>query len=102
MVGKRFGLLLCCLWGLSSGLRGQPSEALERLLEAVELRHAVIGISVKAVADGRIVIDRSGDKSLQPASVCKLLSSALALNRYHCRREIKRRYRYRSERRSVF
>ncbi|CCZ09989.1 D-alanyl-D-alanine carboxypeptidase/D-alanyl-D-alanine-endopeptidase [uncultured Culturomica sp.] len=79
MVGKRFGLLLCCLWGLSSGLRGQPSEALERLLEAVELRHAVIGISVKAVADGRIVIDRSGDKSLQPASVCKLLSSALAL-----------------------
>lgn len=78
-MGKRFGLLVCCLWGLFSGLRGQSAAALDRLLKTAELKHAVVGISVKAVADGRILIDRWGDKSLQPASVCKLLSSALAL-----------------------
>ncbi len=71
-------LWVCCFWGFVIDAWAQP-EGLQRLLESPELRHAVVGISVKSLKDGRTVADYAGDKSLQPASVCKLLPTVLAL-----------------------
>lgn len=71
---------VCCLWGFVTNVWAQP-EGLQQLLKSTELQHAVVGISVKSVKDGRIVMDYAGDKSLQPASVCKLLPTALALKK---------------------
>lgn len=76
---KRFLFLwIGCICGFVADVWAQP-EGLQRLLESPELRHAVVGISVKSVRDGRTVAEYAGDKSLQPASVCKLLPTALAL-----------------------
>lgn len=67
-----------CFCGFVADVWAQQ-DGLQRLLESPELRHAVVGISVKSVRDGRTVAEYAGDKSLQPASVCKLLPTALAL-----------------------
>lgn len=72
-------------WVLVAGLMGFVLEvfaqtgSLERLLECEEARQASVGIVVKSVKDGKVVAEVNGNKSLQPASVCKLLVTALAL-----------------------
>lgn len=71
-------LWIWCFCGFAAEVWAQP-DGLQRLLESPELRHAAVGISVKSVRDGRTVVDYAGDKSLQPASVCKLLPTAWAL-----------------------
>lgn len=71
-------LFICFLCGYVSKVWAQAEE-LERLLASSELKHAVAGISVKAVKDGQTIVEYASDRSLQPASVCKLLSSAFAL-----------------------
>lgn len=71
-------LWIGCFCGFAEEVWAQP-DGLQRLLESPELRHAAVGISVKSVRDGRTVVDYAGDKSLQPASVCKLLPTAWAL-----------------------
>lgn len=53
--------------------------SIERLTESEEVKHASVGIVVKSVKDGKLVADFNGNKSLQPASVCKLLATAFAL-----------------------
>lgn len=77
----REGLILCacCLWGIVADVWAQPNVSLQQLLQCPELKHAVVGISVKSVKDGRTIVEYEGDKSLQPASVCKILPTALAL-----------------------
>ena len=72
-------LWVCCFWGFIVDVGAQPEVALQRLLQSPELQHAVVGLSVKSLKDGRTVAEYAGDKSLQPASVCKLLSTILAL-----------------------
>lgn len=66
------GLLLCF-----RGVFAQPD--VERLLASPGLEHAIVGISVKSVKDGRNILQTGSQLSLQPASVCKILSTALAL-----------------------
>lgn len=66
-------LWVWCFWGFIVDVEAQPEVALQRLLQSPELQHAVVGISVKSLKDGRTVAEYAGDKSLQPASVCKLL-----------------------------
>ena len=76
---RRLILCACCLWGIVADVWAQPNVSLQQLLQSPELKHAVVGISVKSVKDGRTIVEYEGDKSLQPASVCKLLPTALAL-----------------------
>lgn len=70
-------LWTCCLWGIAAEAWAQP-EVLQSLLESRELQHATVGISIKSVRDGRVILDYASEKSLQPASVCKLLPTVLA------------------------
>ena len=76
---RRLILCACCLWGIVADVWAQPNVSLQQLLQSPELKHAVVGISVKSVKDGRTIVEYEGDKSLQPASVCKILPTALAL-----------------------
>lgn len=46
-----------------------------------EVKHAAIGVCVKNVETGQIVYEHNPQMALRPASVVKLLSSALALKR---------------------
>lgn len=88
-MGKRsvlFLFFLCSVWGLSA----QNQQALQQLLQTEGLKHAAVGISVKAVADGRKVVEYCPDMALTPASVMKLLPSWLAL------REKGEQYRFRT------
>lgn len=88
-MGKKsvlFLFFLCSVWGLSA----QNQQALQQLLQTEGLKHAAVGISVKAVADGRKVVEYCPDMALTPASVMKLLPSWLAL------REKGEQYRFRT------
>ncbi|MDR2414926.1 MAG: D-alanyl-D-alanine carboxypeptidase/D-alanyl-D-alanine-endopeptidase [Odoribacteraceae bacterium] len=62
-------------------LPAQPLEALQELLRAPGLEHASIGVSVKRVADGRVICEHNPRLSLRPASVLKLLPTFLALEK---------------------
>ena len=46
-----------------------------------EVKHAAIGVCVKNVKTGQVVYEHNSGMALRPASVIKLLSSALALKR---------------------
>lgn len=46
-----------------------------------EVKHAAIGVCVKNVETGQVVYEHNPGMALRPASVIKLLSSALALKR---------------------
>lgn len=63
---------------LSVLVQGQEN-ALKRLLESPELRHAAVSISVKSCSGGRTVDACQPAMALTPASVAKLLPTALAL-----------------------
>lgn len=86
---RRAVLLFCLQVGMLAEACGQVAEAWNRLMATEGLRHAVVGVSVKSVTDGRALFERWGEKAMQPASVCKLLSTALAMKergmefRYH-------------------
>lgn len=76
---KRKGWMLVAGWMLvvlgTFAQAGRP----EHLLECEETRQAIVGIVVKSVKDGKVMAEVNGTKSLQPASVCKLLATAFAL-----------------------
>lgn len=67
-------LLLACL-----ALGAQPQEALKRLLQAEELKHATVGVSVKRVNNGAVVCEYLPGAALPPASLVKLFSTLYAL-----------------------
>jgi D-alanyl-D-alanine carboxypeptidase/D-alanyl-D-alanine-endopeptidase (penicillin-binding protein 4) len=73
-------LAACLLLPLLS-LQAQPAEALRQLLRADGLAHASIGVSVKRVADGRVICEHAPVLSLRPASVLKILPALLALEK---------------------
>lgn len=60
---------------------GQIRTAGRNLWGRDEVKHAAIGICVKNVETGQIVYEHNPQMALRPASVVKLLSSALALKR---------------------
>lgn len=60
---------------------GQIRTAGRNLWGRDEVKHAAIGVCVKNVETGQIVYEHNPQMALRPASVVKLLSSALALKR---------------------
>jgi len=60
---------------------GQIRTAGRNLWGRDEVKHAAIGVCVKNVETGQIVYEHNPQMALRPASVIKLLSSALALKR---------------------
>ncbi len=77
MKGRGLWLLffLCWTWSVPA----QNQSVLQQLLQTKGLKQAAVGISVRAVADGRKVLEYCPDMALTPASVMKLLPSWLAL-----------------------
>lgn len=73
---KLFLLLFAGLSALS--LYGQ-ADPLQKLLKAEGVRNAAVGISVKSFPEGEVVAGHLPDMALHPASVTKLLTTALAL-----------------------
>lgn len=67
-------LFAFCLLGAGWG-QGMPDDC----WRCEALRHAIVGVSVKRVGDGREVYARNAALSMRPASVAKLIPAALAL-----------------------
>ena len=73
-------LFFFMLISMASAL-GQIRTAGRNLWGRDEVKHAAIGVCVKNVETGQIVYEHNPQMALRPASVVKLLSSALALKR---------------------
>ena len=56
--------------------------ALQRFLDNPALRHAAVGVQVTDLNTGRHVVSHNADMSLTPASVLKLITSAVALETF--------------------
>lgn len=88
--------LRCRLYGFSlliflvSPLLSQTG--VERLVKQPALKHASAGVSVVDLESGETVVDWDADKSLTPASVLKLVTTATALERmgenYHYKTDV--------------
>lgn len=72
------GIFIFVLLILDRGIAQTP-EVLHTFWQQKEMKHAAIGVSVKNVADGKVVYEYNAGMSLRPASVLKLLSTSLAL-----------------------
>ena len=70
-----FALLLICSLAHSQ-------EALQHFLNNPALRHAAIGVKVTCLRTGQHVVSHNADMSLTPASVLKLITSAVALETF--------------------
>lgn len=75
---KTWLCLFCFLYFFLS-TQGQQHPAVQRLVAVPGLKHAAIGISVKNITDGRTVAEYNSQVALHPASVTKLITTALAL-----------------------
>src|SRR5690554_795184 len=73
------------------GMVASSHPAVQQLINNLALKHASVGISVVDVANGKSVVSYNADKSLTPASVLKLITTATALE---CLGD---NYRYRTE-----
>ena len=73
-------LFFCMLTSVTSAL-GQARTGERNLWGRDEVKHAAIGVCVKNVETGQVVYEHNPGMALRPASVVKLLSSALALKR---------------------
>lgn len=78
---KRIPLLIFSLF-IISFCYAQTQTSLQRLLNNPALRHAAVGVQVTDLQTGRHVISHNADMSLTPASVLKLLTSAVALETF--------------------
>ena len=65
--------------------------AVQQVLNNPALKHASVGISVVDIANGKNVVSYNADKSLTPASVLKLVTTATALE------SLGDNYRYRTD-----
>src|SRR5690554_6571969 len=65
--------------------------AVQQVLNNPALKHASVGISVVDIASGKNVVSYNADKSLTPASVLKLITTATALE------SLGDNYRYRTD-----
>jgi D-alanyl-D-alanine carboxypeptidase/D-alanyl-D-alanine-endopeptidase (penicillin-binding protein 4) len=63
-----------------TGRRDSLEPTLDALLEVPALRSATVGVEVRRLPGGEVLYSRNGEKSLRPASIQKLLSTALALD----------------------
>ena len=56
-------------------------DALQTLLEHPFLKHVSVGISVKSLTTGETLCEHNSEKSMQPASVVKIFTTGLALEK---------------------
>ncbi|GHT20555.1 D-alanyl-D-alanine carboxypeptidase [Bacteroidia bacterium] len=56
-------------------------DALQTLLEHPSLKHVSVGISVKSLKTGETLFEHRSEKSMQPASVVKIFTTGLALEK---------------------
>lgn len=70
-------LLLC--FSLPLFAFAQPETALQKLVGTPGLKSAAVGVSVKRVSDGKVLAEYRPATALTPASVTKLIATALAL-----------------------
>lgn len=70
-------LLFTLFLVLASAGYGQTS--LQKFIDHPALKHASVGVSVVDVTTGKPVVENDADKSLTPASVLKLITTATAL-----------------------
>ena len=75
------GWLLFFMLVSVASMLGQTRTAERNLWGRDEVKHAAIGVCVKNVETGQVVYEHNPGMALRPASVVKLLSSALALKR---------------------
>lgn len=75
----KIGVLLFYILYFVLSVQGQYHSAVERFVRVPALKHAAIGISVKNVTDGRTIAEYNSQIALHPASVTKLISTALAM-----------------------
>lgn len=74
---KFFLFLLLCGWiGI---LQAHQQQALKRFLSTDGLQAASVGISMRSLADGKVVLNHCAETALTPASVLKLLPTWFAL-----------------------
>ena len=66
---------------VASLVSGQNQTTLQHFWNQKEVKHAAVGVCVKHVESGDVVYEYNAGMALRPASVVKLLSSALALKR---------------------
>ncbi len=67
-------LLLCLLPYVA-----YPQTSLQRLVDNPALKHASVGVSVVELESGKSIANHDAEKSLTPASVLKLITTATAL-----------------------
>ncbi|GHV63675.1 D-alanyl-D-alanine carboxypeptidase DacC [Bacteroidia bacterium] len=66
---------------MSVHLQAEGNEALKVLLKHPSLKNVSIGISVKSVKTGKEIVSYRSEKSMQPASLVKIFTTGLALNK---------------------
>ena len=76
---KRIQLLFAALFLV---LSTHSQTALQRFLDNPALRHAAVGVQVTDLNTGRHMISHNAEMSLTPASVLKLITSAVALETF--------------------
>ncbi|HJA15868.1 MAG TPA: D-alanyl-D-alanine carboxypeptidase/D-alanyl-D-alanine-endopeptidase [Candidatus Butyricimonas faecavium] len=77
----KFGWLFLFMLISVDSVLGQIRIEERNLWERDEVKHAAIGVCVKNVETGQVMYEHNAKMALRPASVVKLLSSALALKR---------------------
>ena len=75
----KFGWLFLFMLISVDSVLGQIRIEERNLWERDEVKHAAIGVCVKNVETGQVMYEHNAKMALRPASVVKLLSSALAL-----------------------
>lgn len=73
------GILIITACLLTLGVCGQAAVALQELLATEGIRNAAVGITVKQIKDGQMVIAHNPAMALTPASVAKILPTWFAL-----------------------
>ena len=71
-----FALIFCCCVVVVSSAQ---HPAVRRFIQEPALRHAAVGISVKALTDGKVVAEYNPQTALHPASITKLITTVSAL-----------------------
>jgi serine-type D-Ala-D-Ala carboxypeptidase/endopeptidase (penicillin-binding protein 4) len=72
-------IFLTIIFSLFSGLLSSQNNTVQSFISDSSMRHASVSMCVRDAENGETIIDYNSDKSLIPASVMKLITSAVAL-----------------------
>jgi serine-type D-Ala-D-Ala carboxypeptidase/endopeptidase (penicillin-binding protein 4) len=79
-LSRRIAFFSLCVLTLSLTAEAAPPEAARALLRAGAMHDSALGIAVVRIVDGRVVFQHNGATAMQPASVMKVLTTAVALD----------------------